>query len=575
MQATIIQFLTQHWQADYASKIQFSPVPKGQPGDLAMNFFGLTKEMGQSPAQIGATVAEVLQNCDLVEKTEAAGPYLNLFFSASAFFANVISTPLQTKTLLNKNIVLEFSGPNTNKPLHLGHMRNHALGLSVGNVLEAAGASVHRVNIINDRGVHICKSMLAYQRFGNGETPVDTGEKGDAFVGRYYVKFDQESKKDESLKTDVQAMLVAWEAGDPEVRRIWKLMNDWTLAGHQATYDRQGVVFERRYLESEYYQRGKDIAQMGLQKGVFEKREDGAIVINFEDENLGQKVILRPDGTSIYLTQDLAIAVAREQDYNHPDQLIYTTASEQNYHFQVLFECLDRLGVMSGDKCYHLNYGLVNLPDGRMKSREGTVVDADQLMDQLHEIAAEKIRSNQDPLDKGDKDEFIEQEIYTIAEQVQNAAWKFYLLRTSPNKDITFDAAKSIDFHGATGPYLQYAGVRIKSILAKSGLEPGFYKQAETLNPGSVLGEAEKGLGVKILEWPETLNRAAEHYNSTYVVTYLLELAQEWSSFYATNSVLNADSEELKQGRLALAAKVLEVLEKGLEVLGIEVPDRM
>lgn len=561
MQQQIVEYLTKNWHAEHANKIQFSPVPKGKPGDLAMNFFGLTKEMGQSPIQIGAVVAEVLQDCGLVEKTEAAGPYLNLFFSASAFFADVMATPLQTKTLLNKNIVLEFSGPNTNKPLHLGHMRNHALGISVGNVLEAAGANVHRVNIINDRGVHICKSMLAYQRFGNGETPADTGEKGDAFVGRYYVKFDQESKKDESLQAEVQAMLVAWEAGDPEVRRIWELMNGWTLAGHQATYDRQGVVFERRYLESEYYQRGKDIAQMGLEKGVFEKREDGAIVINFEDENLGQKVILRPDGTSIYLTQDLAIAVARDQDYNHPDQLIYTTASEQNYHFEVLFECLDRLGVMSGDKCYHLNYGLVNLPDGRMKSREGTVVDADQLMDSLHEMAEQKIRES--------ADEFNDEAIGTVAEQVQNAAWKFYLLRTSPNKAITFDAAKSIDFHGATGPYLQYAGVRIKSILAKA--QPGLES-----NPSlAALGEAEKGLGVKILEWPSVLNRAAENYNSTYVVTYLLELAQEWSSFYAANSVLKAESEALIQGRLALAAKVLEVLEKGLEVLGIEIPDRM
>ena len=484
MQSKVTAYLGAHWNQDHTSKLQYAPVPKGKSGDLAINFFALTKDLSQSPIQIGQTVAEILAGCDLIEKTEMAGPYLNLHFAPQAFFKQVFATPLSTKSLLNKNIVLEFSGPNTNKPLHLGHMRNHALGISVSNTLEAAGATVHRVNIINDRGVHICKSMLAYQLFGNGETPTDTGEKGDVFVGRYYVKYNTESKKDPSLEPQVQTMLQAWEAGDTEVRGIWKKMNDWTLGGHQETYDRQGVKFEKIYHESDYYMAGKDIAQMGLEKGIFETREDGAIVINFEDENLGQKVVLRSDGTSIYLTQDLAVAVARDKDYNHPDELIYTTADEQNYHFQVLFECLDRLGVMPGNRCYHMHYGLVNLPDGRMKSREGTVVDADNLMDELHTIAEMKIKSN----DKG----FSNAEIKMIAEQVQNAAWKFYLLRTSPNKVITFDAKKSIDFHGATGPYLQYAGVRIKSILSKA--EPGFISSAQDSNPGLVSAKLKNHL---------------------------------------------------------------------------------
>lgn len=561
MQQQVLDYLKTNWNPDHAEKLVFSPVPKGQAGDLALQCFALTKELKQSPVQIGQAIAEVLEGCPLVEKTESSGPYLNLFFSEAAFFDSVFSTPLKTDTLLNKNIVLEFSGPNTNKPLHLGHMRNHALGISVSNVLEAAGAKVHRVNIINDRGVHICKSMLAYQRWGNGETPEQTGEKPDAFVGRYYVKFDTEAKADPSLNDEVQTMLQQWEAGDAAIRKIWETMNRWTLAGHQTTYDRQGVVFEKSYHESDYYLEGKDIAQMGLDKGVFERRDDGAIVINFADEQLGQKVILRSDGTSIYLTQDLAVAVNRDKDFDHPDLLMYTTASEQNYHFQVLFECLDQLGVMSGNKCYHLNYGLVNLPDGRMKSREGTVVDADTLMDELHALSAEKICTS--------RSELNDDEVHTIAEQVQNAAWKFFLLRTSPNKDITFDAEKSIDFHGATGPYLQYAGVRIKSILEKA--------KTEGLKPGNTnaLGEVEKPLGVKILEWPDTLNKAAETKNPTYIVTYLLELAQAWSSFYADNSVLKAETPELAAGRLALAAKVLAVLETGLNVLGIDIPERM
>ncbi len=573
MQQQVIDYLSKNWSTDNASKIIFSPVPKGQSGDLAMQFFALTKELKQSPIEIGVAVSSVLKGFDLIEKTTQSGPYLNLFFSKAAFFENVFATPLKTDLLAGQKVVFEFSGPNTNKPLHLGHMRNHALGISVTNIMEAAGADMHRVNIINDRGVHICKSMLAYQRWGNNETPEQTGEKSDAFVGRYYVKFDQESKKDESLNDEVQTMLQQWEAGEPAIRAIWEKMNRWTLEGHQVTYDRQGVVFEKVYRESDYYLEGKDIAQMGLEKGIFETREDGAVVINFEDEQLGQKVILRSDGTSIYLTQDLAVAVNRDKDFNHPDLMVYTTASEQNYHFQVLFECLDLLGIMSGKKCYHLNYGLVHLPDGRMKSREGTVVDADNLMDELQSLVSTKMKENHEV------DALPDTEIETISDQVQNAAWKFFLLRTSPNKAITFDAKKSIDFHGATGPYLQYAGVRIKSILAKAetcGIEFELDSTANVQSSNSdALGEAEKTLGVKILEWPATLNRAAENKNPTYVVTYLLELAQAWSSFYADNSVLKAETKELQQARLALATKVLEVIEAGLNVLGIDVPERM
>ncbi len=562
MEQLLLQFLEKHFEQSLCLKFQFTAVPKGQTGDLAMSFFAVSKEMSKSPVEVAKEVEDKLKDCELLEKTELTGPYLNLFFKNEVFFSQVFATPLKSDVMSGKTIVLEFSGPNTNKPLHLGHMRNHALGISLSNLLEQVGAKMHRVNIINDRGVHICKSMLSYQKWGNGETPESTGIKPDLFVGNYYVKFDQELKKDESLMEEVQEMLQKWEAGDEETMALWKQMGDWALAGHAKTYKRQGIKFEKDYFESEYYKKGKDIAEQGLKDKVFKKRDDGAIVIDLSEEGLDEKVILRADGTSIYLTQDLAVAQARKKDFN-PDQLMYVVADEQNYHFKVLFSCLDKLGLLKKDECYHLGYGLVNLPDGRMKSREGTVVDADNLMDELSGLALEAIEKRNPELTKD--------EAMKMSEQIQNAAWKFYLLSTSPKKGITFDSQKSIQFEGATGPYLQYAGVRIKSILKKAELQPGF----SFPNPGLVLGDAEKPLGVKLIEFPNVLEKAAETLNPTYVVTYLLELAQEWSSFYAENSVLKADTEERKQARLQLAQKVLEVLEAGLGILGIEIPEKM
>jgi len=561
MQQQVIDYLSKNWSADNAAKIIFSPVPKGQTGDLAMQFFALTKALKKSPIEIGNEVAKALENFDLVQKTTQSGPYLNLFFSEVAFFKNVFETPLKTDFMKGKKVVLEYSSPNTNKPLHLGHMRNHALGISVGNIIEATGAEVIRTAIVNDRGIHICKSMLAYQKFGNGETPASTGEKPDQFVGRYYVKFGTEVKKDESLNDQAQALLRLWEDGDESTKALWQQMNEWTYEGHDATYERQGVRFDKKYFESQTYEQGRDFALKGLEDGVFYKK-DGAVWIDLSDQGLDEKIIIRSDGTTVYVTQDLATTYQRVQDFAF-DEHIWVVADEQNYHFKVLIACLDKLGLADKDKLHHLNYGLVNLPEGRMKSREGTVVDADPLMNELQTLVATKMKENHK------EDDLSATEIETISEQVQNAAWKFYLLKTSPNKTITFETEKSIDFHGATGPYLQYAGVRIKSILEKakaSGLEA---------QDTGTLGEAEKTLGVKILEWPNTLNRAAENKNPTYVVTYLLELAQAWSSFYADNSVLKAETTELQQARLALATKVLAVIEAGLNVLGIEVPERM
>jgi len=571
MQDLLLKFLGKKW-----ADVQFSPVPKGQQGDLALSFFELSKKTKKSPLELAKEVQEILvgaEHCSaLIEKTHIVGPYLNLFFKNDVFFEEVLKTPLSTNTLKKKNIVLEFSGPNTNKPLHLGHMRNHALGISVSNVLEAAGAKVHRVNIINDRGVHICKSMLAYQKWGKGETPESTGEKSDHFVGRYYVKFEQESKNDPSLKDEIQVMLVKWEEGDKTVRDLWIKMNGWALAGHAKTYTRQKISFEKIYSESETYHLGKKIAEEGLKKKVFKKREDGAIVIDLTQEKLDEKVILRGDGTSIYLTQDLAVATMRDKDFSHPDEMIYVVADEQNYHFQVLFLCLEKLGILTRDKLCHLGYGLVNLPHGRMKSREGTVVDADNLMDELSGLALQEIKKR--------NPEIPEKEAKVTAEKIMDAAWKFYLLHTSPKKTMLFDPEKSITFEGGTGPYLQYAGVRIKSILKKclprEIIPPKAGSPRSGISRGKgFLGNPEKPLGVKILEFPHVIDRAAETKNPTYLATYLLELAQEWSSFYGANSVLSADSEGLIQARLLLAKKVLDVLEEGLRILGIEIPEMM
>ena len=594
MEKLIREFLSKAWDPKHTKKLNFSAVPKGQKGDLAINFFPLLKsppdkgdlggltEVPKSPLEWSEYFSKILEDCDFLEKTEPSGPYLNLFFKSEKFFQTALQTPLESKILATKKIILEYSGPNTNKPLHLGHMRNHALGISVSNTLEAAGAKVHRVNIINDKGLALAKCMLSYKEFSNGETPETTGEKPDHFVGRYYVRYEEAFKKNTALETQLPEIMRAWEAGDKEWVDIWKQLTNWVLAGIQKTYDRQGVTFQLATRESEIYEYGKNLAHKGVESGAFKQKEDGAIIIDLEDKNLGEKAVLRADGTAIYLTQDLSLWPIRKEKFGDDiDTMIYVVGDEQNYYFKTVFESIKKLGMVGKTDFTHLGYGLVNLPDGRMKSREGTVVDADNLMDDLKSIAVEKIKKNNtsDSLSsKGEKKRvWTQQEIDQTAEQIQNAAWKFYLLKTAPIKSITFDKEKSIDFHGATGPYLQYAGVRIKSILRKSlkkeDLESSSLpKSSLKLSP---LGDPEKPLGVKIMEWPGVLERAAENKNPTYIVTYLLELAQAWSSFYAENSVLNAETETLKNARVALAQKVLEVLEKGLQILGIEIPERM
>lgn len=559
MEKLIIDYLEKNWNKEHTKKIQFSIVPKESTGDLAINFFQLTKILGKSPVQIAQEIQSILEKFDILEKTEIAGPYLNLFFKNDLFFQKVLKTPFEIEILKGQKIMVEFSSPNTNKPLHLGHMRNHALGLALSNILKKAGAEVIKTTIFNDRGVHICKSMLAYKYFGNNESPESVEKKSDHFVGDYYVKFEEALKEKPTLTEEAQEMLLEWEKGNKEVKKLWKKMNSWAYEGYEKTYARQGLKFDKKYYESNLYKTGKEYVLEGFKKRILKKTDDGAIYLDLEEIGLDKKVLLRGNGTTVYMTQDLGTTVLKQKDFK-PNQQIWIVADEQNYHFKVLFFALEKLGLLSAKNLYHLGYGLVHLPDGRMKSREGNVVDADNLMDELHEIAAQKIKEQ--------NREFSDKTIYKTAEQIQNAAWKFYLLKTSPIKSMTFDKENSIDFQGATGPYLQYAGVRIKSILEKA-------EDVDSKISKKHFTEKEKPLGIKILEWPKALERAALEKNPTFVVTYLLELTQTWSSFYSNNSILKADSPELINARLSLAKKVLEILTSGLEGLGIEIPERM
>ena len=475
--------------------------------------------------------------------------------------------------------MIEFSAPNTNKPLHLGHLRNDALGESVSRILKAAGAEVCKVNLVNNRGVHICKSMLAYKWFHEekGETPESLGIKGDHFVGQCYVEFDRwlkgEKDKPETAHPEALAqaeeMLVKWEAGDPEVHALWKKMNDWTISGIKETYERTGVSFDRFYFESETYLKGKDEILKGLEKGIFFKAEDGSVRIDVtdvvgkgKDEDNHEKVLLRKDGTSVYITQDIGTAISRHADWPF-NQLVYVVASEQNYHFKILFYILKKLGFDWADKLYHLSYGLVNLPSGRMKSREGTIVDADDLLDSLHSDALDAIeeRGRESDVDADD-----------VAEKVALAALHYYLLQATPIKDMLFNPAESLSFNGNTGPYLQYMGARISSILEKAK-KSGVSASAEY---SDLLKAPEEWELIKALgSFPETVNKAAENLDPSAMAAYLYDLSKLFSKFYQNCSIVNAESSELKSARLFLAECTLTVMKKAMNMVLVPFLEKM
>ena len=567
--------------------------PNPEMGDLGAPMFAFAKALRMAPPQIAAGLVEKITDKSLGEFI-AVGPYVNVKLDKSGAASPILKAIKSQgdsygstgsdgkKPLAGRRVMIEFSSPNTNKPLHLGHVRNDALGESVSRILKAAGADVYKVDLINNRGVHICKSMLAYKLFheAKGDTPESLGMKGDHFVGQCYVEFDKylkgEKDKPETAHPEAnqmaEDMLIKWEAGDPEVHALWEKMNGWTFDGVKETYKRTGISFDKYYFESETYLKGKDEIMKGLEKGVFFKAEDGSVRIDVtdvvgkgKDGNNQEKVLLRKDGTSVYITQDIGTAISRHDDWAF-NQLVYVVASEQNYHFKVLFHILKKLGFDWADKLFHLSYGMVNLPSGRMKSREGTVVDADNLVDSLHADALAAIKERGRDEEVGDADE--------VAEKVALGALHYYILQATPVKDMLFNPAESLSFNGNTGPYLQYMGARINSILAKAA-EAGVTEDSSEAAVALLSGEDEWALIKTLGDYPNVIAKAAENLDPSLVAAYVYEVAKLFSKFYQNCSIVNAENKQLAGARLYLARCTLQVIKNAMNLVLVPYLERM
>ena len=581
-------------EAGLLEKLVVQNAPNPEMGDLGCPMFIFAKAARMAPPQIAAGVAEKISDSSL-GKVLAVGPYVNIKLDKAGAASPILSAIAAQKDsygsfnsegkkpLEGRRVMIEFSSPNTNKPLHLGHIRNDALGESVSRILKAAGADVYKVDLINNRGVHICKSMLAYKMFheANGDTPESLGMKGDHFVGQCYVEFDKWLKGDKNDPNSVphpeaaeqaEEMLVKWEAGDKEVRDLWQMMNDWTFDGVKETYERTGISFDKYYFESDTYLKGKDEILKGLEKGVFFKAEDGSVRIDVtdvvgkgKDEDNHEKVLLRKDGTSVYITQDIGTAISRHDDWAF-NQLVYVVASEQNYHFKILFHILQKLGFDWAKKLYHLSYGLVNLPSGRMKSREGTVVDADDLIDSLHADALAAIKEKGRDEEVGDADE--------VAEKVALGALHYYMLQATPIKDMLFNPAESLSFDGNTGPYLQYMGARINSILAKAK-ESGVISDSSE-EAVSLLSSEEEWALIKLLgDFPVVVEKGAENLDPSVIAAYVYETAKAFSKFYQTCSIVNAGESKLAGARLYLAECTLQVIKNAMNLVLVPYLEKM
>ena len=550
-------------------------------GDFTIVIFPLVKQLKKSPNVLGEELGEeLLKLVDFVEKYNVVKGFLNISVRSTLFFEIFKATQENFGKIepKNKKVMVEYSSPNTNKPLHLGHIRNILLGYSVSQILQEAGYKVVKTQIVNDRGIHICKSMLAWEKFGNGETPATSGLKGDKLVGNYYVKFDQEYKKEiEALKQEgiseeeakkqaplfleVQKILLDWEKEDSKVRQLWEMMNQWVYVGFAETYKRLGVDFDQIQYESNTYLLGKNLIQEGLAKGVFFKKEDGSVWCDLTDEGLDEKLLLRGDGTSVYMTQDLGTAVGRFED-NDIQKLIYTVGNEQDYHFQVLFKILKKLGYQWADQLYHLSYGMVELPNGKMKSREGTVVDADDLMQEMYLTAKEKAQ------ELGKLENLTDEEKEKSYEIVGMGALKSFMLKVDPKKKMLFNPAESIDFNGNTGPFIQYTYARIKSLL----------ERADFQNPDLVEivpNASEKELISRLSEMKNVVEKASETLSPAHLANYIYDLVKAYNSFYQNNPILNQEDETVKNFRLHLSSLTSNTIKKGLGLLGIGVVNRM
>lgn len=537
-------------------------------GDLGFPMFMFAKKFRKGPPVIAREVAEILSgDVELAEygRVQSQGPYVNVFVSrekaTESVLKNILLSPEsygKTNSLSGRKIMIEFSSPNTNKPLHLGHLRNDALGESVSRILKFLGAEVYKVCIINNRGVHICKSMLAYKKFGNNETPESLGVKSDRFVGDFYVKFAKWASEDPGAEEEAQEMLRKWEAGDPDTVALWKKMNNWAVSGMERTYKRTGVSFDKYYFESDTYLLGKDAIAKGLEEKIFYKDEEGTTWVDLTEENLDKKVLLRKDGTSVYITQDIGTAIQRHNDWPF-DQLVYVVGSEQIYHFKVLFLVLKKLGYSWADMLYHLSYGMVNLPEGRMKSREGTVVDADDLIDSLRDMAVEEIKVKNREEAVGD--------INDVAEKIALGALHYFLLQVTPSKDMLFNPKESLSFNGDTGPYLQYMGARITSVLKKAEASPSVQG---AVSDYSLLDEEYEWELLKLLaKFPDVVDEAGRNMDPSRIALYLYELSKGFSRFYHECPILDEKNPVLSKTRLDLAKAVLVVLKNAMNLVMI------
>jgi arginyl-tRNA synthetase len=554
--------------------------PNAEMGHFAVGCFPLAKQFRKSPAEIAGNIVAHIQPGDVIAKASAAGPYINLKIAGNKLFGDVCNHIISRDTaygssdmVQNRRAMVEYLAPNTNKPLHLGHLRNGALGMAVANMYQAAGHWVVKANLVNDRGVHICKSMLAWQRWGNGATPESEGMKGDHFVGKYYVRYAQEADKDDNLENEIQQMLQKWEAGEPETIDLWKMMNGWVYDGFGETYRRFGLIFDTFYYESDTYKLGKDIIQQGLEKKALALDQNGNTVFFLPEDEFGRDkngelkrvTVLRADETALYITQDIGTAILKITDHNL-DYSIYVVGSEQEYHFKCLFAMLEALGYEWAKNCYHLSYGMVYLPEGKMKSREGKIVDADDLIGGMIRLAEDEIRQR-DPAGK-----LSEKEVKNRAGKIGVGAIKFYLLRVRPNQSINFDPAESISFDGFTSPYCQYAYARISGILEKA-------KSTGAAQPDpdfALMGHAEEvQLLQKLIEFPAEIQSAVQDLNPSKVAGHIFNTAKAFNQFYNRHSVLQADSEALVSARLELIKATAVVLKKGLSLLGVDVLENM
>ncbi|MEB8329957.1 arginine--tRNA ligase [Flavobacteriaceae bacterium KMM 6897] len=572
-------------------EVEFQPTRKDFAGDITVVIFPMLRTVKGNPVQIGEQVGQFLKDTVVaVEDFNVIKGFLNITISDRYYldFFNEIKEDQNFGIVTQKEadaVMVEYSSPNTNKPLHLGHIRNNLLGYSVAEIIKASGKKVYKTQIINDRGIHICKSMLAWQRFGHGETPENTLLKGDKLVGNYYVAFDKAYKeevaamiaegmdkkvaeKEAPILLDAQEMLRKWESGDEEVVNLWKTMNQWVYSGFEVTYANLGVDFDQYYYESDTYLLGKDVVADGLKKGVFYRKEDSSVWIDLTDEGLDEKIVLRSDGTAVYMTQDIGTAIHRVKDNPDVKGMVYIVGNEQDYHFKVLFLILKKLGFDWAENLFHLSYGMVDLPSGKMKSREGTVVDADDLMEDMTRTAAE-ISEELGKLE--DYSEAEKQELYKI---IGLGALKYYILKVDPKKRILFNPEESVDFQGNTGPFIQYTYARIQSILRKA-VDTNVSISGAVETSQIELHEKEKELLKQLQLFPDTIQLAATNFSPALIANYTYDLVREFNSFYQNVSILGEEDGQKKMLRVQLAKKVGDVIQAAFKLLGIEVPERM